>query len=152
MANDKITKMYNALVKSGYNMASEDVFRQRMSDPNKRRAAYDALKKSGYNMRPYDEFEANIGYGEAETAPAQASASPAPAPASTPQATTTPEPTPEPASTPTPAQQGGWKPTEQEKIRMSYQLHTMMNDFNQRSRERIAQTKRMTERMTPEGL
>ena len=34
---------------------------------------------------------------------------------------------------------------------MSYQLHTMMNDFNQRSRERIAQTKRMTERMTPEG-
>ena len=151
MANDKITKMYNALVKSGYNMASEDVFRQRMSDPNKRRAAYDALKKSGYNMRPYDEFEANIGYGEAETAPAQASASPAPAPASTPQATTTPEPTPEPASTPTPAQQGGWKPTEQEKIRMSYQLHTMMNDFNQRSRERIAQTKRMTERMTPEG-
>ncbi len=143
--------MYNALVKSGYNMASEDVFRQRMSDPNKRRAAYDALKKSGYNMRPYDEFEANIGYGEPAPAPAQASASPAPAPASTPQATTTPEPTPEPASTPAPAQQGGWQPTEQEKIRMSYQIHTMMNDFNQRSRERIAQTKRMTERMTPEG-
>jgi len=131
--NDKISKMYNALVKSGYNMASEEVFRQRMSDPNKRKAAYDALKKSGYNMRPYDEFEANIGYGEAETAPAQASAPPAPAEASA------------------PAQQERWQPTEQEKIRMSYQLHTMMNDFNQRSRARVEQTRRMTERFTPEG-
>ena len=149
MADDKITKMYNALVKSGYNMASEEVFRQRMNDPNKRRAAYDALKKSGYNMRPYDEFEANIGYGEAQTAPAQASA--APAPASTPQATQTPEATPEPATASAPAQQGGWKPTEQDKIRMSYQLNTMVNEFNQRSRARVEQTRRMTERMTPEG-
>lgn len=142
--NDKISKMYNALVKSGYNMASEEVFRQRMSDPNKRKAAYDALKKSGYNMRPYDEFEANIGYGEPAPAPAQASAPPvstqqSPAPATT----------PETASAP--AQQKRWQPTEQEKIKMSYQLHTMMNDFNQRSRARVEQTRRMTERFTPEG-
>lgn len=142
--NDKISKMYNALVKSGYNMASEEVFRQRMNDPNKRKAAYDALKKSGYNMRPYDEFEANIGYGEPAPAPAQASAPPvstqqSPAPATT----------PETASAP--AQQKRWQPTEQEKIQMSYRLHTMMNDFNQRSRARVEQTRRMTERMTPEG-
>lgn len=150
--NDKISKMYNALVKSGYNMASEEVFRQRMSDPNKRKAAYDALKKSGYNMRPYDEFEANIGYGEAETAPAQASAPPASTQQSpTPTATPTPEATPAPAEASAPAQQERWQPTEQDKIRMSYQLHTMMNDFNQRSRARVEQTRRMAERFTPEG-
>lgn len=34
---------------------------------------------------------------------------------------------------------------------MSYQIHTMLNDFNQRSRERIAQVQRMTEPFTPEG-
>lgn len=150
--NDKISKMYNALVKSGYNMASEEVFRQRMSDPNKRKAAYDALKKSGYNMRPYDEFEANIGYGEPAPAPAQASAPPASTQQSpTPTATPTPKATPAPAEASAPAQQARWQPTEQEKIRMSYQLHTMMNDFNQRSRARVEQTRRMIERITPEG-
>ena len=34
---------------------------------------------------------------------------------------------------------------------MSYQIHTMLNDFNQRSRERIAQVQRMTEPFTAEG-
>ena len=34
---------------------------------------------------------------------------------------------------------------------MSYQIHTMLNDFNQRSRERIAQVQRMTEPLTAEG-
>ena len=34
---------------------------------------------------------------------------------------------------------------------MSYQLHTMLNDFNQRSKERIAQVQRMTEPFTAEG-
>ena len=80
--NDKITKMYNALVKSGYNMDSEEVFRERMNDPAKRKAAYNALKKSGYNMRPYDEFEANIGYGaKPAAAPAAPKSASAPAPA-----------------------------------------------------------------------
>lgn len=153
--NDKISKMYNALVKSGYNMASEEVFRQRMSDPNKRKAAYDALKKSGYNMRPYDEFEANIGYGEAETAPAQttaptASTSPAVTPSTSTPQTSTPAPATTPETASVPAQQERWQPTEQEKIQM-HRLHTMMNDFNQRSKARVEQTRRMTERFTPEG-
>ena len=34
---------------------------------------------------------------------------------------------------------------------MLYQIHTMLNDFNQRSRERIAQVQRMTEPFTAEG-
>ena len=34
---------------------------------------------------------------------------------------------------------------------MSYQIHTMLNDFNQRSKARVEQTRRMTERFTPEG-
>lgn len=113
---DKITNLYNALVKSGYNMASEEVFRERMNDPSKRKAAYDAMVKSGYNMRPYEEFEANIGYAPKP----QASPTPAPAPQAEPEA-------PKPAQT--------WKPSEQDKIRMSYQLNTMLNDFK-KSQER----------------
>lgn len=124
--NDKITKMYNALVKSGYNMASEDVFRQRMSDPAKRRAAYDALKESGYNMRPYDEFEQNIGYGKPAPAPQQPTQTPA-----TP-TTDTPAPTTEQTQVQSEPEQPAWQPTEQEKIRMSYQMHTMLNDFKQK--------------------
>ena len=34
---------------------------------------------------------------------------------------------------------------------MSYQIHTMLNDFNQKSKARIAQVQRMTEPFTPEG-
>lgn len=34
---------------------------------------------------------------------------------------------------------------------MSYQMHTMLNDFNQRSKERIAQIQRMAEPFTAEG-
>ncbi|WP_288717529.1 helicase-related protein [uncultured Duncaniella sp.] len=147
---DKITNLYNALVKSGYNMASEEVFRERMNDPSKRKAAYDAMVKSGYNMRPYEEFEANIGYAPKP----QASPTPAPAPQqqSAPAAPVVETPAPAPQAepeAPKPAQT--WKPSEQDKIRMSYQLNTMLNDFNQKSRARIEQTRRMTEHFTPEG-
>lgn len=143
--NDKITKMYNALVKSGYNMASEDVFRQRMSDPAKRRAAYDALKESGYNMRPYDEFEQNIGYGKPAPAPQQPTQTPA-----TP-TTDTPAPTTEQTQVQSEPEQPAWQPTEQEKIRMSYQIHTMLNDFNQKSKARMEQIQRISEPFTAEG-
>lgn len=155
MAQDKVTNLYNAFVKNGYAMESEAQFRENLKDPKKRRAAYDALVADGYSMEPFADFESNIGFG-----------APAPKPASqqqTNQATTAPTSSSAPVNPPTATaeeasatvqsapEQSAWQPTEQEKIRMSYQLHTMLNDFNQRSKERIAQVQRMTEPFTAEG-
>lgn len=56
-------------------------------------------------------------------------------------------PTPAPAPTaPTPQQQAQPAATG-----MSYQMHTMLNDFNQKSKERIGQIQRLSEPLTPEG-
>ena len=67
--------------------------------------------------------------------------------------TVKPSQTTRPQSTAAPQQtsQPTWQPTEQEKIRMSYNLNSMMSDFNARSRARVEQGRRMIERYTPEG-
>lgn len=44
-----------------------------------------------------------------------------------------------------------WQPSVQDKIRTSYQMDTMLNDFNQNSKERVAQFQQMTEPYTAEG-
>ena len=130
-------------------MESEAQFRENLKDPKKRKAAYDALVADGYQMEPYADFESNIGFGAPKQQPATAK--------STTKTTSTPAPTAQapaqsaPATAPQQPQQPAWQPTEQEKIRMSYQIHTMLNDFNQKSKARIAQVQRMTEPFTPEG-
>lgn len=143
---DKVTNLYNALVKSGYAMEPEDQFRKNITDPKKRKAAYNALVSSGYSMEPYEEFESNIGHGkpkQRQQTPAQSqsqSTAPASAPAETeaqPTAQTQPQST--------------WHPTEQEKIRMSYELNQMVSDSKKRMQGMVDQTYRMTERFTPEG-
>lgn len=131
---DKVTNLYNALVKSGYAMEPEDQFRKNITDPKKRKAAYNALVSSGYSMEPYEEFESNIGHGK-------------PKPQATAKSRTT-------ASTPAASQtqpQSTWHPTEQEKIRMSYELNQMVSDSKKRMQGMVDQTRRMTERFTPEG-
>lgn len=134
MAEDKVTNLYNAFVKNGYAMEPEAQFRENLKDPKKRKAAYDALVADGYNMEPFADFESNIGFG-----------APTPAPAPT-------APTPQQqAPVQSQPEQAAWHPTEQDKIRMSYQMHTMLNDFNQKSKARIAQVQRMTEPLTPDG-
>lgn len=149
MAKDKVSNLYSAFVKSGYAMESEAQFRENLKDPKKRKAAYDALVADGYQMEPYADFESNIGFGAPKQQPATAK--------STAKTTSTPAPTAQaptqsaPATAPQQSQQPAWQPTEQEKIRMSYQIHTMLNDFNQKSKARIAQVQRMTEPFTPEG-
>lgn len=146
---DKVTNLYNAFIKSGYAMESEAQFRENLKDPKKRKAAYDALVKDGYNMEAYADFERNIGYApKPQAAPAPASKQQQSAPAAPVAQTPAPAPQAE-QKAPKPAQT--WKPSEQDKIRMSYQLNTMLNDFNQRSKARIEQTRRMTEHFTPEG-
>lgn len=155
MAEDKVTNLYNAFVKNGYAMESEAQFRENLKDPKKRKAAYDALVADGYNMEPFADFETNIGFGAPAPAPASAprqQATPAaPAPASTPAPTAQAPTQSAPAPAPQQPQQPAWQPTEQEKIRMSYQIHTMLNDFNQKSKARIAQVQRMAEPFTAEG-
>lgn len=129
MAEDKVTNLYNAFVKNGYAMEPEAQFRENLKDPKKRKAAYDALVADGYNMEPFADFESNIGFG-----------------APTPQQQAQPAATAAPTSVPASA-----TAEEQEKIRMSYQMHTMLNDFKQKSKARIEQVQRMTEPLTPEG-
>lgn len=151
MAQDKVTNLYNAFVKNGYAMESEAQFRENLKDPKKRRAAYDALVADGYNMEPFADFESNIGFGAPAPAPRPQATPATPAPASTPAPTAQAPTQSEPAPAPQQPQQPAWQPTEQEKIRMSYQLHTMLNDFNQKSKARIAQVQRMAEPFTAEG-
>ena len=135
MAKDKVSNLYNAFVKNGYAMESEAQFRENLKDPKKRKAAYDALVADGYSMEPYADFESNIGYGTPKPKPTPVKSASTPAQSA-------------PAAAP---QQPAWHPTEQEKIRMSYQMNTMLNDFNQRSRARVEQVKRMSEPFSPEG-
>lgn len=157
MAEDKVTNLYNAFVKNGYAMEPEAQFRENLKDPKKRKAAYDALVADGYNMEPFADFESNIGFG----APTPAPAPTAPTPQQQAQPAATAAPTSVPASATAEEQeqapvqsqpeQAAWQPSEQEKIRMSYQMHTMLNDFKQKSKARIEQVQRMTEPLTPEG-
>ncbi len=157
MAEDKVTNLYNAFVKNGYAMEPEAQFRENLKDPKKRKAAYDALVADGYNMEPFADFESNIGFG----APTPAPAPTAPTPQQQAQPAATAAPTSVPASATAEEQeqapvqsqpeQAAWQPSEQEKIRMSYQMHTMLNDFKQKSKARIEQVQRMTEPLTAEG-
>lgn len=146
MAKDKVSNLYNAFVKSGYAMESEAQFRENLKDPKKRKAAYDALVADGYQMEPYADFESNIGFGapKQQTATAKSTARTTSAPAPTAQ-------TPTQSAPAAAVKQSAWQPTEQEKIRMSYQMHTMLNDFNQKSKARLEQIQRLSEPFTPEG-
>lgn len=159
MAEDKVTNLYNAFVKNGYAMEPEAQFRENLKDPKKRKAAYDALVADGYNMEPFADFESNIGFGAPTPTPAPAPTAPTPQQQAQPAATAAPTSVPasataeeqEQAPVQSQPEQAAWQPSEQEKIRMSYQMHTMLNDFKQKSKARIEQVQRMTEPLTPEG-
>lgn len=154
MAQDKVKALYDTFVKEGYNMESEAEFRKNLADPAKRKAAYEALKKDGYEMEAYDAFETNIGYGKAQPTSAP-TATPAPQPQAdvkTTPAPAAPNPQSAPSSAPAaPKAQPTWKPSEQDKIRMSWGLFNMLNDFRQQSQARIEQARRATMPMTTEG-
>ena len=147
---DKVTNLYNTFKKNGYAMESEAEFRKNLQDPKKRRAAYDALVNDGYDMEAYDQFESNIGFAKPVT-PAQ-NATPqdnthTTLTAETPQV----EPTTEQDEQPIAPAQPAWQPTEQEKIRMSYELNQMVQDSKRRGQETVDRVKRMTDHFTPEG-
>ena len=109
---DKIKKLYDTFVSDGYDMESEEDFRENLLDSTKRKAAYDALVKDGYDMEPFEEFESNIGFGKERTSSQQSGNS----------ASGTVE---EPIS---PANEQTWQPTEKEKVAMLTETDRIMND------------------------
>ncbi len=155
--NDDIKWLYGKFKAKGYNVGTEQEFTSSLANEADRQWYYEKAKGMGLNMGSMADFNSMY-------APQAAQPASAPAPAPRPQATTA---TPAPASTPAPTaqaptqsapaptpqqpQQPAWQPTEQDKIRMSYQMHTMLNDFNQKSKARLKQIQRLSEPFTPEG-
>lgn len=155
--SDDIKWLYGKLKAKGYNVGTEQEFTSSLANEADRQWYYEKAKGMGLNMGSMADFNSMYAPQTAQPAPAPASAprqqatpaahAPASTPAPTAQAPTRSAPAPAPQQPKQPA----WQPTEQDKIRMLYQIHTMLNDFNQRSRERIAQVQRMTEPFTAEG-
>lgn len=157
--NDDIKWLYGKLKAKGYNVGTEQEFTSSLANEADRQWYYEKAKGMGLNIGSMADFNSMYAPQTAQPASAPAPASAprpqatpaAPAPASTPAPTAQAPTQPAPAATPQQPQQPAWQPTEQEKIRMSYQIHTMLNDFNQKSKARIAQVQRMAEPLTAEG-
>ena len=167
MPNESTKWLYEQLTKRGYNVGKDQTEFDSLMATNaeSRTWAFETARKSGLNVgKDMDEFTSLVAPAPspqtppAAPAPTQAAQTQAPAVQST--ATAAPASAPVPAEEPeqAPAQsapaepaQPAWQPTEQEKIRMSYQMHTMLNDFNQKSKARLEQIQRLSEPFTPEG-
>lgn len=150
--NDDIKWLYGKLKAKGYDIGNEQEFTTSLTNEADRQWYYEKAKGMGLNIGSIEDF--NSLYAPQTTQPATApTQAPAVQPTATAAPTSTPTPTEEPEQAPVQSapQQPAWQPTEQDKIRMSYQMHTMLNDFNQRSKERIAQIQRMAEPFTAEG-
>ena len=155
MAEDKVKSLYDAFVNEGYEMESESDFRKNLAEPSKRKAAYEALKRDGYEMEPFEEFETNIGYGRTVVDDIQEIGNKLMDTAQVNKRdATVSQPNVENVSgveSSAAKEQEPLRPTEQDKIRTSYEINQIMQDFNKRSRERVAQMRRVAERSTPEG-
>ncbi len=141
---DNRRKLYDVLQQHVGNMGTWDEFNRRMDDEGNRRKVYEVAQQRVANIGTWDEFNARI---------YQTPAPAAPAPKQEPQNAATPAVEPQadaatPAATPA---QPRWQPTEQDKIRMQWEMFQSMNGFKQRTKARLDQTRRMAERFTPEG-
>lgn len=144
MPNESTKWLYEQLNRRGYNVGKDQAeFDSLMASNAESRAwAFETARKSGLNVgKDMEEFTSLV-------APTP-QATPA-APATTPMPTPTTQ-TPTQSAPATAPQQPAWQPTEHEKIRMSYQMHTMLNNFNQKSKARLEQIQRLSEPFTPEG-
>ena len=140
--NDDIKWLYGKLKAKGYDIGNEQEFTTSLTNEADRQWYYEKAKGMGLNIGSIEDFNSLYAPQTAQpaTPPTQA---PAVQSTATAAPTSTPTPTEEPEQAPAPVQsapqQPAWQPTEQDKIRMSYQMHTMLNDFNQRSKDGIAQ-------------
>lgn len=150
--NDDIKWLYGKLKAKGYDIGNEQEFTTSLTNEADRQWYYEKAKGMGLNIGSIEDFNSLYAPQTAQpaTPPTQAPAVQPTAPAA-PTSTPTPAEEPEQAPVQSASPQPAWQPPEQDKIRMSYQMHTMLNDFNQRSKERIAQIQRMAEPFTAEG-
>ncbi len=135
---DNRRKLYDVLQQHVGNMGTWDEFNRRMDDEGNRRKVYEVAQQRVANIGSWDEFNARIYQAPAPATPKQE-----------PQNAATPAVEPQAAAA-TPAQPR-WQPTEQDKIRMQWEMFQSMNGFKQRTKARLDRTRRMAERFTPEG-
>lgn len=162
MANESTKWLYEQLTGKGYNVGKDvDEFDNLMrTNAESRRWAYETATNAGFNVgKDIDEFTSLVA-----PQPIQAAADVVANVTNLIQSSVTgtegngnnePVATPNQAVTdevdPVNDTQQSWTPSVQDRIRASYQMHTMLNDFNQKSRERIAQARRLTEPFTADG-
>ncbi|MDE6481025.1 MAG: hypothetical protein K2L45_12240 [Muribaculaceae bacterium] len=157
MANntEDIKWLYDKLRAKGYDIGSQQEFTSSLANQADRDWYYDKAVGMGLDVGSKDDF--NALYAPVAPAPQPKQEKPvqsqsAPQPQTPATETAAPQQTAQPpVSTPAPAPQPTWQPTEQDKIRMAYNLNSIMSDFNARSRARIEQARRVAERNTPEG-
>lgn len=162
MANESTKWLYEQLTGKGYNVGKDvDEFDNLMrTNAESRRWAYETATNAGFNVgKDIDEFTSLVAPQPIQAAAdvvANATNRIQPSVAGTEEnGNNVPVVTPNQAAAdevdPVNDTQQSWTPSVQDKIRASYQMHTMLNDFNQKSRERIAQARRLTEPFTADG-
>lgn len=162
MANESTKWLYEQLTGKGYNVGKDvDEFDNLMrTNAESRRWAYETATNAGFNVgKDIDEFTSLVAPQPIQAAAdvvANATNRIQPSVVGTEEnGNNVPVVTPNQAAAdevvPVNDTQQSWTPSVQDKIRASYQMHTMLNDFNQKSRERIAQARRLTEPFTAEG-
>ncbi|WP_286531273.1 MULTISPECIES: hypothetical protein [Muribaculaceae] len=136
MANntEDIKWLYGKLKDKGYDIGSQQEFTASLANETDREWYYNKAVGMGLNVGSKDDFNSLY-------APA---ADPTPQPQQA-------QPTQAAQPQPTKPTQPTWQPAEQEKIRMAYNLNSIVSDFNKRSRARVEQARRVAERNTPEG-
>ena len=162
MANNSedIKWLYDKLKAKGYDIGSQQEFTSSLSDEADRDWYYNKAVGMGLNVGSKDDF--NALYAPAVAAPQPQREAPTPSQSSaTAQAqgqaqaaqdtVTSGQTAQQAAAAPATATKPTWQPTEQEKIRMAYNLNSIVSDFNKRSRARVEQAWRVAERNTPEG-
>ena len=162
MANESTKWLYEQLTGKGYNVGKDvDEFDNLMrTNAESRRWAYETATNAGFNVgKDIDEFTSLVAPQPIQAAAdvvANATNRIQPSVVGTEEnGNNVPVVTSNQAAAdevvPVNDTQQSWTPSVQDKIRASYQMHTMLNDFNQKSRERIAQARRLTEPFTAEG-
>lgn len=115
MNDNEVKKLYNALVNKGYStkdLGDEATFSSKMTDKNSRKELYDYVSSKGnFRIGDYDSYENRL---SSSATPKTTEEQPA----------TTAQPE---AAAPVEQAETRWKPTEQEKIRMSAQTQNIIN-------------------------
>ncbi|MDE6277343.1 MAG: hypothetical protein K2M06_04465 [Muribaculaceae bacterium] len=144
--NDDINWLYGKLKGRGYNIGTQEEFANSLANDADRQWYYEKGKAMGLELGSMDDFNGMF-------AP-QAAEQPSTSMADTPAMGDVPEfelPADGDVKGEGDPVRNPYNPTRQEKMRTSYDLHRMLNDFNEKSKERLGQVGRITGGMTPEG-